>query len=283
MPSFLVIVLTQRVGGKIKKAISNTTSKKTNSSTNKAISLDPSRGQAGRLPASYYVLMVTRRDVFWIAAGAPLIGVAAASKEFWDVRDPEQWTKEEINQLLNQSPWAKPASISFNNSGGTIAPRYGRIGPYSGTNTTTMPRSGSPGDTGKTASNPLAFQAVIRWETARPIRLAEKNRAFDDSQYYVIAAIGDFPSTGDANEDLDAREQRREMLQEFTRLDRKGDAPIYLDRIEPIATGIRFYFSRLEPIKESNKEITFTTKVGPLEFKAKFALKEMLYRGKLEL
>ena len=226
--------------------------------------------------------MMTRRDVLWIAAGAPLL---AASKEFWDTKDPGEWTKEEIDQLLNQSPWAKPANISFNNSGGTLnVPWPARIGQgnsYPGTTTTS--RSGTPGDRGKNASSPLAFQAVIRWETARPVRLAERNHAFDDSQFYVLAAIGDFPSTGDANEDLAAREQRREMLQEFTRLERKGDRTIYLDRIEPIAAGLRFYFSRIEPIKESNKEITFSTKVGPLEFKVKFPLKDMFFRGKLEL
>jgi hypothetical protein len=225
--------------------------------------------------------MITRRDVLWIAASAPFVKVAnAASKEFWDAKEPEQWTKEEVDQLLNQSPWAKPAAISFNNKSGALnIPGFGPM-----VNGRPYPGVGVPADAGKNASNPLAFQAVIRWETARPIRIAEKNKNFENSQFYVLAAIGDFPSTGDSNEDLAAREQRREMLQEFTRLERKGDAPIYLDRIEPIAAGgIRFYFSRIEPIKESNKEITFATKVGPLEFKAKFSLKDMLYRGKLEL
>jgi hypothetical protein len=44
-----------------------------------------------------------------------------------------------------------------------------------------------------------------------------------------------------------------------------------------------YYFSRMDPIKPSNKEITFSTKIGALEFKAKFQLKDMSYRGKLEL
>jgi len=216
--------------------------------------------------------MMTRRDVLLIAAGIP---VWAAAKEFWNEKTPDQWAKEEVEQMLTNSPWAKPAAISFNNSVGLLGfPGFGgRPGVY-----------GVPaGDQNKKGSStPHAFQAVIRWESARPIRIAEKNNQFEGSEYYVVAAIGDFPAS-DANEDLDAREQRREMLQEFTKLDRRGDSPIYLDRIEPVATGMRFYFSKLEPITPANKEITFTTKIGPLEMKAKFPLKDMVYRGKLEL
>ena len=44
-----------------------------------------------------------------------------------------------------------------------------------------------------------------------------------------------------------------------------------------------FYFSRFDPITPANKEITFTTKMGPLEIKAKFTLKDMMYKGKLGL
>jgi hypothetical protein len=222
--------------------------------------------------------MMTRREALWIAAGIPLCverKLHGASGEFWNDKDPSQWTREEIDQLLKQSPWAKQAAISFAKAAPGI-PRFGGI--YSGP-------GGLPGtvDSGRNTANPLAFQALIRWESARPIRLAEKSNAFEGSTYYVIAAIGDFPANGDANEDLAAREKRREMLQEFTRLERKGDPAIYLDRIEQVTTGIRFYFSRLDPIKESNKEIGFFTRVGPLEFKARFPLKEMMFRGKLEL
>jgi hypothetical protein len=74
------------------------------------------------------------------------------------------------------------------------------------------------------------------------------------------------------------------MLRESTKLERKGPGPIYLDHIEPSGGGgTLFYFSRLEPITPSNKEITFHTKMGPLEIKAKFSLKEMMYKGKLDL
>ncbi len=74
------------------------------------------------------------------------------------------------------------------------------------------------------------------------------------------------------------------MLKQYTRLERKN-APIYLSKvIFQSATETRFYFERTEPIFPDDKQVTFVTKLGPLEAKAKFILKEMVYQGrKLEL
>ena len=67
--------------------------------------------------------MMTRRAVLRLVAGMPFAGAKlAASKEFWEAEDPEQWSKDEVGHLLNQSPWAKPAAISFRNSGGVLNP-----------------------------------------------------------------------------------------------------------------------------------------------------------------
>jgi hypothetical protein len=227
--------------------------------------------------------MMTRRTALWLMAGAPLAAgpFAAAPREFWNETDPSRWTPEEIEQMLNDSPWAKRASISLHDSApGFGAPnlggisRSGRIGGTARGGTSKAPDA----DSGK-----VTFQAVIRWESARPVRAAEKLGGVEEPDAYVLTAVGDFPNSGSANDDPAEREQREAMLREYTRLERKGDSPIYLERTQPIAAGIRFYFSRLEPITAANKEITFATKMGPLEMKAKFPLKDMLYRGKLEL
>lgn len=223
------------------------------------------------------------------ALPAALGRVAAAPKEFWNEKDPPQWTPEEIEQLLNQSPWAKPANMSVTSVPEGFSPALGGTQGVSRSAGVTASRRGGvkqtgdakPGTGGETSQ--ATFHAVVRWESALPIRTAEKNGSLEGiSQFYVLLAIGDFPS-GDPSEAPSAREQRQAMLREFTKLERKGDSPIYLDRIEPIAAGLRFYFSRLEPITPANKEITFVTKMGPLEMKARFPLKDMLYHGKLEL
>ena len=236
--------------------------------------------------------MITRREIFLTLAGlaAARARVAGAPKEFWNEKDPGQWTPEEIELLLNQSPWARPANMSVTSVPEGFSPALGGTQGVSRSAGVTASRRGgvkSNGDSKSAASSSgtsqATFHAVVRWESALPIRTAEKNGSLEGiSEFYILLAIGDFPS-GDPNEAPSAREQRQAMLREFTKLERKGDSPIYLDRIEPIAAGLRFYFSRLEPIAAANREITFTTKMGPLEMKAKFPLKDMLYRGKLEL
>lgn len=215
--------------------------------------------------------MITRRNALIAALGIPsLAQLQAASDEFWNKKNPQDWTPEEVKEMLNASPWAKPASISYNNKARDIFDiPYG--GAVTGTSHNEPPS--------KTAD--AGFHGVVRWESANTIRAVAKGNAGDDiAHFYILALIGDFPSAGSSGGESEGRQQ---MLREFTKLERKGDSPIYLDHVEPLARGTLFFFSRIEPIRLSNKEITFTTKMGPLEIKAKFPLKEMMYRGKLDL
>lgn len=223
--------------------------------------------------------MMTRRSALFSLGGLgslASVALAAAAKEFWDEKDPSQWSKEEIERILNQSPWARPASISYNSAVPGFGP--GVIGRRSGV--ATINRNGGVNTDG--TDGKLEFQAVIRWESARPVRAAEKMKLDQEPDAYVLAAIGDFPS-GDVDETAAEHEQRDAMLKEFTKLERHGAPTIFLERTQSISGGLRFYFSRLEPITASNREIAFSTKIGPLEMKAKFPLKDMLYRGRLEL
>jgi hypothetical protein len=234
--------------------------------------------------------MITRRNALLAAFGLPaaLRPVRAAAKPFWEEKDPKDWTSAEVEQMLTQSPWATPAHISvFSGPGGESGlPRSDPFG-----NNRTARASGRGGNArggGRAAAPSEAsvgkFHAVARWESARPISSASKTRNEDASRFYILALIGDLPDlAGSDDDDPAARQQRGQMMREATRLERKGESPIYLDRLQPVTGGDLFYFSRLEPIKASNKELTFTTRLGPLEIKAKFALKDMLYRGKLEL
>lgn len=225
---------------------------------------------------------ITRRTLMLAALGLPAaIGAmeasGAAAKEWWETKPPEDWTKDEIELLLNNSPWAQKASVNFNGGpggaggflyGGAVAP--GDRVQYEGAHS---------------EKSPGTFHAVARWESAKPLCLAQKRAPDGAKDFYIIGLTGDFPDAAKPapDEAPSAAEERAEMLRSHTLLERKGDSPLYLDHIQGIQDGEFFYFSRLDEIKPSHKEITFTTKLGPMEFKAKFALKDMLYRGKLEL
>src|SRR5689334_8576365 len=71
--------------------------------------------------------MITRREVFLTLAGlaAARARVGGAPKEFWNEKDPGQWTREEIEQLLNQSPWAKIANMSVTSVPEGFSPALG--------------------------------------------------------------------------------------------------------------------------------------------------------------
>jgi hypothetical protein len=144
------------------------------------------------------------------------------------------------------------------------------------------PAGASPGGT---EIGSQRYKAIIRWDSALPIREAAHTPSADDPlANYILTLTGDVPMLGaHRNEDEAERGQRAEMLQQYTKLDRKGD-PIYLAQVVfPSPSSTRFYFSRRDPIDPNDKQVTFATKLGPIEVKAKFILKDMFYQGKLAL
>jgi hypothetical protein len=124
-----------------------------------------------------------------------------------------------------------------------------------------------------------------------PVREAAKSaKSKDAEENYILALLGDIPGVGVPSDDDEPgeRQQKMDNLKESTRLERRDD-PLELQRVKiaprtPLSqAGTLFYFSRVLPIVPDDKQVTFVTKVGPLEVKCKFTLRDMLYRGNLEL
>ena len=213
--------------------------------------------------------------------------LSAWTKDFWNDKKAADWTDEEIQQMLTKSPWAKEASIfdSAAHKGLSSAPRMAGTGRRSrGTATNTGNPTPSEG-------YPAAWKAVVRWESALPVRDAMKAaKSRDVEENYIIAVIGDIPGVAVPTDDDEPaeRQQKLETLRETTRVERRDD-PLELQqaKIAPRTSrspaGTLFYFSRVLPITPEDKQVTFVTKVGPLEVKCKFTLRDMLYRGNLEL
>jgi hypothetical protein len=227
--------------------------------------------------------MMTRRSAL-LALG---LGVELATNparllaaDLWDQKPPEEWTREEIERLLTKSPWAKEAAIVNTAQTGPLnSPRtMSRRGGVPNNSTSQVPEF-----TGK-------WKASVRWDSALPVREALKSKmSVDLSENYIINVFGDVPSPAPNDQDsADERKTKFEILQERTRLERKDD-PLELKRVElapknPLSQpGTLFYFSRVFPVTLEDRQVTFVTKIGPLELKCKFTLKEMLYRGNLEL
>lgn len=169
--------------------------------------------------------MVSRRGILLLASGAGAgfwSRLYGGESDFWNKKEPSQWSAEEIDKLTTKSPWAKEVTVSMSGrggdggdtggggmgggrSGGTGGgrggvgiPGIGGIG-MPGGGGVGMPgggggmgggRSGG-GRGGRGGGGPTQFHGVVRWESAKPILEALKTplpEAF--ANHYVISVSG---------------------------------------------------------------------------------------------
>jgi len=233
--------------------------------------------------------------------------------EFWDQKPPAEWSAKDTDKLMTKSPWAKRASVDTGRGpaafSGPATPRGdapmggGRSGgPQGGAGQMDDGGAGPGGGPGGGA----APEALVRWESARPILDAQKRElpeAFQGS--YAISVTG-FPLGGGPRpggapggpggagpgagggfnlEGMRAAQQASfEKAKETTRLERKGKDPIHASVISQNGRALVILFPRgAQPIDLDDKEVTLVVQVGLPTMKVKFNLKDMVYKGKLEL
>jgi hypothetical protein len=156
-----------------------------------------------------------------------------------------------------------------------------------------------------------SLTAQIRWMSAKPVRIAVLRKRFGNEwdtaeqakrimaeklEYYTVAVLG-LPGVrppraageaapegarGPGGRGADAA-QFTERLQAATSIIRKGKSPMMPAEVKLTSGAVVFLFSREVAITLDDKEIEFVTKLGPLEFRRKFRLKEMVYEGELAL
>ena len=151
---------------------------------------------------------------------------------------------------------------------------------------------------------PAPPHVIVRWDSSAPIRGAMKKISVskevdeaDVAAFYIVTMDGLKLGAGRnrppqqqfqpsaAPRGVDPRMQER--LQENTTLSVKGKDAVKPAKMDAVSadgsTTMRFYFPRSMEISLDDKEVTFQTKVGPLEIKQKFVLKDMTFDGKLAL
>src|SRR5580700_3031658 len=116
---------------------------------------------------------LSRRGLLMLASGAGAqswFRLYAGESEFWNKKDPSQWSSDEIEKLKTRSPWAKSVSVSLRqsgsvgNGGGVGYPGGGGMG-GGGMGGGGMGR-GRRGGMGGPA--PIQYHGVVRWVTAKP-------------------------------------------------------------------------------------------------------------------
>jgi len=221
--------------------------------------------------------MTRRTFAQTVLAALPASRLGAAPS--WEQQPPEEWSDEHLDELLVDSPWAKSANVLFTGGSGGGGSFPGSGG---GRGRTGIPGGGWPGR--------FAFDAdeapVVRWESALPIRhalAARRNEPalteHDPSHYEVVLTGLPFGAAPMA--------ERPQRILAGCALARKGRAQIRPERLEilprPGAPGVRFLFPRDKQVDLEDRSVEFLLSLDDYQVTRKFKLKEMVYRGRLEL
>jgi len=254
---------------------------------------------------------LSRRGILRLAGGAGIasLGRLYASGDFWNKKDPSEWTGAEIDQLTNKSPWAKELTITGpaqgSNRGG-----YGGGGGYPGGGGGGYPGGGGVGFPGGGIGFPgggmgrrrgggggmpgQSYKAVIRWESAQPILDALKKPLPKGLENHYVISVGGIPvdagsrrryQSGGEDDSSQSNQDVLDRMKGVTYLQPKDKRDLQPGIIvqQPANYGdIYFGFAKdLVTLRPEDKEVAFTTSFGTMTVKAKFNLKEMMYHGAL--
>jgi hypothetical protein len=113
----------------------------------------------------------------------------------------------------------------------------------------------------------VAVSGMPNWQGQR-----RRNSDSDDSQ-------------DPASSEEDRRAAMLDRMKESTTLTPKGKSPFGPDKVERADDGtLLFYFPKAEQgLSLDDKEVEFATRLGRMDLKAKFKLKDMTYQGKLAI
>ncbi len=233
---------------------------------------------------------MSRRGLL-IAIGGALTapsGLYAFSDDFWNKKDPGEWTSEEKDKLTTKSPWAKEVAGSVTPAGGQRG--YGGGGGGGG-GMGGGRRSGGRGG----GIPPQNFKGTIRWESAKPIQDALKQPTPEAlANHYIISVTGfpiqEFGRRRQQQSSEDSAQSLQDVLDHLksvTFLQPKDKRDVQPGVVQQPPAGsygttVLFGFSKeVLTLTADDKEVTFVTSFGRLDLKAKFNLKEMKYKGEL--
>jgi hypothetical protein len=238
-------------------------------------------------PASVDVraMLGSRRHFLLICSGAlallPGRGWAAVP---WSEKKPTEWSPADMDYILNRSGWTRQASPEF------------------------TPTAIVTGDAKKEGSveglrdkrTLTEFKVLVRWESALPLRQARARRnphQTDDGTHYrlsmsrfpieLMTALSGGAPRGGKSQPPDRTEIAAQIAQRSS-IERDGKPVLHADQAywleSDFESRIMISFPKgSQPIEPTERQVTFVGQVGDLIVRAPFFLKEMVYRGNLEL
>ncbi len=223
-------------------------------------------------------------------------------------KDSSQWSADDAERILTSSPWARVARATFDTPAddeekGVPMPPGNQAGDSRGATDGKWDGGVSKNSTGTVPTLPV----TVQWDSALPMvkarQRASGNQGSDPSlteedlkKFYVITVIGVVPGANSKRPALTANgrpdsstpvdpEQILAGIKTQSHLFFPSRPSVQPDEVKLDAkTGaLRFYFPRSSSIQLNDKEVLFSTHYGRLTVKQRFRLKDMLYKGELEL
>jgi hypothetical protein len=235
--------------------------------------------------------MKTSRRLLGASLGITSLLFAA---DFWDKKKFPEWSAKDAQKMLKESPWARPVELSGGGgvgSGGRGGGR-GRGGGPSAGGPGAIPDSsvGGGGSDGTESgslcsSGPTGITATIRWQTSLPIRQALAKLKYGDeagtspeaakmlapSERFYIISISGVPPRVPGNEATIEIYGKDTLRSVDVKSGREG------------ANNVLYFIFPRNPITLEDKEVEVIFKLGSMNIRRKFRLKDMVYEGNLEL
>jgi hypothetical protein len=228
----------------------------------------------------------------WLAS--VVLRAAHAPPPPWE-KPVDSWSAEDVAALLSNSPWALQTVAEMEDPADAIEPAppgppdTGERGPN---------KKPWDGGVGRNRMGHLAtIPVTIRWDSALPVRQAQKDLAAPP-QFYVISLSGLVPpgryraagqtetsSTSDGSFDSRNPEEVLEAFMAYSMISEKGGPDLGPEnvKLDPVTGVVRIFFPRKPALDPDQKEVLFVTHFGKLHVRAKFRLASMKYHGNLEL
>jgi len=221
------------------------------------------------------------------------LGIVLYASDPWTKKDPSRWSTQDVQQIVTDSPWTKQTIASFEKHDEERPEDIPNGAPPSGMTDNRGVSDGKwDGGVGRMPQgDPPKLPIAVRWDSAEPVRLAMARiqeqpsaSAPDYSRDYVISVAGLIPAFADRPNSVDPQQMRAGLLN-TSRLIPRGKAAITpFDAKIDAATGeVQLFFPRSNAITLEDKEVVFKTRFGSLSVLQGFRLKDMIYKGRLEL
>lgn len=268
-------------------------------------------------------LSVINKTFGFAAIACLALSFLAIGASDWQKSDPNQWTSNDVYQILNNSPWSKTVKTQIANakdandalgsqsSGGSTPPppntaAYGGGGRRGGYGASSRTYSSGGGGNQSKAPSPSSqgpTEVTIQWQSALPVQIAAAKKVANDADIsnlksldnYVVAviglpirALGGRAASVDSDQTIDPDEEKslEDRLKVSTELVAGGHEALHPVKVE-LNQGVDgrtlLYFPKKEPITLGEKTVDFKLIAGHTKIEKKFVLKDMEFRGQLAL